>query len=73
VALSLSLRYICQNRHERPMLIRLACLFAIAFTVTACGRAGAPLRPEAGTIIMEPDAKPAAPETDKPFILDPLL
>lgn len=55
------------------MLIRIACLFALAFTLAACGRAGAPLRPEAGTIVMQPDAKPAEPQTDKPFILDPLL
>jgi predicted small lipoprotein YifL len=74
VALRPRLRYITANRHERPvMMIRLACLAAIALTLAACGRAGAPLRPEPGTIVMQPDAKPAETRRNNPFILDPLL
>lgn len=56
------------------MTLRLACLLIAAFTLAACGRPGAPLRPQAGTLIMAPDAEPAKGEVeDKPFVLDPLL
>jgi predicted small lipoprotein YifL len=55
------------------MILRLACLFAVMFAVAACGRAGAPLVPAPGVLVMPQDAKSAQPAKDDDFILDPLL
>jgi hypothetical protein len=57
------------------MTTRIALLlFAALLGLSACGRAGAPLRPEQGVVIMKPEDKPAAEEVeDKPFLLDWLL
>jgi hypothetical protein len=56
------------------MVTRITALCLATLLLAACGRAGAPLRPEPGVVIMQEDAK-AAPEgvEDKPFVLDPLL
>ncbi|MCU0831329.1 MAG: hypothetical protein MUC58_07435 [Rhizobiaceae bacterium] len=56
------------------LILRLAWLFAILFAVSACGRAGAPLVPAPGVLVMPPDATSAQPAgQDDDFILDPLL
>jgi predicted small lipoprotein YifL len=56
------------------MAARAALLLTAALLLAACGRAGDPLRPEPGVVVMQQGA-PAATEAveDKPFILDPLL
>jgi hypothetical protein len=63
-----------QKPSDHLMIARMATLCFAALLLAACGRAGAPLRPEPGVVIMKEDAK-AAPEgvEDKPFVLDPLL
>jgi hypothetical protein len=56
------------------MMLRFLCIAIIAFGVSACGRAGAPLIPAPGVLVMPPDAKSSPPAgQDDDFILDPLL
>ena len=55
-----------------PRLVLLLPL--AAFALTACGRAGAPLRPQPGVVVMQDEADAAKEGVeDRPFVLDPLL
>lgn len=54
-------------------IIKAISLVAMLASISACGRAGEPVKPSAAVIDGEkvyPDAKP---QEDKPFILDGLL
>ena len=56
----------------RAILLTLGFV-AMTLVLSGCGRAGDPLRPAPGVVVMQPDAEAAPQEEGEPFILDGLL